>query len=499
MGQAKILVVEDEIIVARTIASQLEDVGYTVVGVASSGSVAINKAKLLQPDLVLMDVMLKGEMDGITAASQICSQRDIPVVFLTAYTDDNTLQRAKNTLPLGYIVKPFSPGELRVAVELALFKHQVELELRSNRAYLATLLNSMNDAVIATDDQGLITFMNPAAESLTGWQEREVMDKDVAEVLRLVDEVTDLPIEHPVAQVLKTQEVAFVSEFTALVNRKGDRVPIGDSASPLKRQQDGIGGVVVVFWDMSAYRRSELLQKALEKEQELNQLKSQFVATVSHEFRTPLAVIRTAAELIDLYGATLFDDRMKTYIQRIKSSVRQMNQLMEDVLMTGQIESDRLRFVPAVIDLEQLCQNLVDECSPNLTDSHEMVFTHPDNSLETCMDENLLRLILTNLLNNAIKYSPKGGRIHFSYTYAADKCNVIFEVQDQGIGIPKAEQANLFESFFRASNTKSIQGTGLGLAIVKQCVLLHQGYIALTSEVNVGTTVTINLPRISQL
>jgi len=247
MVQAKILVVEDEIIVARTIASQLEDLGYTVVGVASSGSVAINNAKSSQPDLVLMDVMLKGEMDGITAASQMCSQRDVPVVFLTAYTDESTLQRAKSTLPLGYIVKPFSPGELRVAVELALFKHEVERELRTNRAYLATLLHSMHDAVIATDDQGLITFMNPAAESLTGWQEREVMGKDVAEVLRLVDEVTDLPIEHPVTQVLRTQEVAFVNEFTSLVNRKGDRIPIGDSASPLRRQQEGIGGVVVVF------------------------------------------------------------------------------------------------------------------------------------------------------------------------------------------------------------------------------------------------------------
>lgn len=217
MAQAKILVVEDEVIVAWTIASQLTQLGYTVVGTASSGAAAIDKANSSKPDLVLMDVVLKGEMDGITAAIQICSQHDVPVVFLTAYADENTLQRAKSVLPLGYIVKPFSPGELRVAVELALFKHQVEQELRTNRAYLATLLHSMNDAVLATDEQGLVTFMNPAAEALTGWREAEAFGQDATEVLNFVDEVTELPIDHPVAQVLRTQEVTFVNEFTALV------------------------------------------------------------------------------------------------------------------------------------------------------------------------------------------------------------------------------------------------------------------------------------------
>ncbi|MBD2071809.1 response regulator [Leptolyngbya sp. FACHB-671] len=492
--EAKILVVEDEVIVARTIASQLMQLGYTVVGTASSGAAAIDKVNRTEPDLVLMDVMLKGEMDGITAASQICSQHDIPIVFLTAYADENTLQRAKNTLPLGYIVKPFNSGELRVAVELALFKHQVEKELRTNRSYLATLLHSMNDAVIATDEQGLITFMNPAAEDLTGWREAEASGKDITEVFRLVDEVTDLPVEHPVTQVLQTQEVAFLKEFTALINRNGDRIPIGDSASPLYRQLEGIGGVVVVFWDMSAYRQSELLQKALETEQELNQLKSQFISTVSHEFRNPLAVIRTAAELLDLRGGGMFDDRMRGYIQRIRDSVEQMNQLMEDVLIMGRVEAERLPFNPAPIDLQQLCQDLLEECSLNLSDSHEIVFTYSGDALETRMDETLLRLILSNLLNNAIKYSPTGGRVHLDYTYVLDQQTIVFKVQDQGIGIPQSEQAQLFESFFRASNAQLLQGTGLGLAIAKRCVELHQGQIEVTSELDIGTTFTVILP-----
>lgn len=246
---------------------------------------------------------------------------------------------------------------------------------------------------------------------------------------------------------------------------------------------------------MSAYRQSELLQKALEKEQELSQLKSQFVSTVSHEFRHPLAVVRTAAELLDLHGATMFDERMKSYVRQIKTSVQQMNQLMEDVLIMGRVEAERLHFTPAPIDLQQLCRDLLEECSLNLTDSQEMIFTHADRALETQMDEHLLRLILANLLNNAIKYSPGGGNIHFNYSYGTDGQTVIFQVQDQGIGIPRAEQAQLFESFFRASNTQSIPGTGLGLTIVKRCVELHQGQIDITSEIGIGTTFTVVLPR----
>ncbi|WP_088891977.1 hybrid sensor histidine kinase/response regulator [Leptolyngbya ohadii] len=496
MVQARILVVEDEVIVARTIANQLRQFGYTVVGMESSGAAAIEAANRVEPDLVLMDIMLKGEMDGVTTASQISVQRNIPIVFLTAYADDNTLQRAKETLPLGYVVKPFTPQELRVAVELALFKHQVDQELRENQAYLATLLRSMHDAVIATDEQGIITFMNPAAEALTGWQESEAFGRNATEVLRLVDEVTDLPIDHPVAQVLRTQEVAFLNEFTALVKQNGERVPIGDSASPLQGQQESIRGVVVVFCDMSAHRRSEILATALEKEQELNRLKSQFIATVSHEFRTPLTVIRTAAELIEQYGADQLDDRVKSYVERIKASVRQMNQLMEEVLLIGRSEANRLQFMPTLINLQQLCQSLVEECSLNLSEAHEILFACPDEPLETWIDENLLRLALSNLLNNAVKYSPAGGKIHFRYTYGLEAETVIFEVRDQGIGIPAADQAKVFESFFRASNTRSIQGTGLGLAIVKHCVELHQGQVSVSSEINAGTTFTVILPRV---
>lgn len=493
MAIPKILVVEDEVIVAKTIAGQLQQLGYSVADTASSGIAAIAKAAETQPDLILMDIVLKGEMDGVTAATQIRAERNIPIIYLTAYADDHTLQRAKLTQPFGYVIKPFTANDLRVAIEMGLFKHQMTQELQENRDQLATLLRSMGDAVIATDGQGAVTFMNPAAEALTGWQQDEALGKEVTEIFQLIDEVTELPTENPVTTVLRENRVVYLDNFTTLVAKSGLRIPIGDSASPITRANGEVNGVVVVFWDMSDRRQAELLTQALEKEKELNYLKSQFISTVSHEFRNPLAVIRTAAELLER-RQNLSDEQRNAYLQRIKASVRSMNQLMEDVLLMGQSEADRLVYNPTQLNLEQFCQNLVDEFSMVEGRVHTVVFTSNGDCTNAWIDEKILRYILTNLLSNAIKYSPMGTLVRFTLTIDVETNVAIFQIQDQGIGIPDGEQSRLFDSFFRASNVSSIQGTGLGLAIVRRCVDAHKGQIHVSSQVGIGTTVNVILP-----
>ncbi len=489
----KILVVEDEVIVAKTIASQLQQLGYAVADTASSGAVAIAKVAETQPDLILMDIVLKGSMDGITAATQIRKEQDIPIIYLTAYADDNTLQRAKVTHPCGYIVKPFTTNDLRVAVEIGLFKHRIARELQENRDQLATLLQSMGDSVIATDARGTVTFMNPAAEALTGWQQSEAIGKSVIEIVRLIDEVTELPTENPVAKVLQEDRVVYLNDFTTLVSKSGNHIPIGDSASPLRRATGELSGVVLVFWDMSDRRQAELLTQALAKEKELNRLKSQFVSTVSHEFRNPLAAVFIATELLEK-TQNLTDEKKDIYLQRIKSSVRSMNQLMEDVLVLGQAEADRLMCHPAALDLEQFCRALVDEFAIVKNQETTITFTNQGSDTSAWMDERLLRYILTNLLSNAIKYSPSASTIQLTLDVDATANTATFQIQDQGIGIPAADQSRLFDSFFRASNANTIQGTGLGLAIVKRCVDAHGGQISLSSEVGFGTTVMVVLP-----
>ncbi|HLO87522.1 MAG TPA: ATP-binding protein [Nostocaceae cyanobacterium] len=494
MGQARILIVEDEVIVARTIASQLNQLGYIVTGTASSGQVAITKASETAPELVLMDIILKGQMDGITAAGYIREQLDIPVIFLTAYGDEQTLERAKITQPFGYIVKPFTIKDLRIAIEIGLLKHRLEKELRESRDKLATLLNSMNDAVIATNEQGIITFINPAAEKLTGWQQSEALGKDAATILHLVDEITETILENPVTKILREQKVIYFAELTTLITKDGHRVPIGNSVAPLKGRPHEISGAVIVFWDLSERRQKEYLEQALKKEQELNRLKSLFISTVSHEFRNPLTVIQTAVELIELQGNNLTEAKRHTYLTRIYGAVQSMEKLMEDVLFMGRAEAGKLTYNPSLVNLEQFCRELVEEFSTIESSYHQIVFNCHSQETEAVMDERLLHYLFRNLLSNAVKYSPDGGKIRFDLTCDLQAGVAIFQIQDQGIGIPETEQSQIFDSFYRAANAQSIQGNGLGLVIVKRCVDAHQGEIQVTSKEGDGTTFTVTLP-----
>ncbi|MDP5337322.1 MAG: ATP-binding protein [Nodularia sp. (in: cyanobacteria)] len=494
MDHVRILVVEDEVIVARTIANQLNQLGYMVTGKASSGAVAIALALETKPQLVLMDIILKGDMDGITAAARIREQLDIPIVFLTAYADDKTLQRAKLTQPFGYVVKPFTSKDLRIAVEIGLLKHQLEQDLRENRDRLATLLNSMSDAVIATNEQAKVTFMNPAAELITGWKQVDAQGKDISTIFNIVDEITEAALENPVIKVLRDQKVVYLGEFTSLITKKGKKIPIGDSASPIMRRPNQIDGVVIVFWDLSERRQTELLERALNQERELNHLKSLFISTVSHDFRNPLTVIQTAVELIEIQGDNLPAAKKSIYLQRIKGAVQSMKQLMEDVLFMGKSDVGKLECHPDLLNLEQVCREFIEEFSLFTNDGHQIMFTCHSECTDALIDEKLLHYIVINLLSNAVKYSPQNKNIQVDLTCDFREKVAILQIQDQGIGIPEVDQKRLFESFYRASNVQSIQGTGLGLVIVKRCVEAHQGKISFTSQVGVGTTFKIILP-----
>jgi CheY-like chemotaxis protein len=158
MPDAQILVVEDEYIIAKDIENTLTNLGYSVPAIASSGKEAIQKVSKFQPDLILMDIVLKGSMDGVETADQIRSKFDIPVVYLTAYADDATLQRAKITEPYGYLIKPFQERELYSTIEMALYKQAMEKAIKEKERWLATTLSSLGEAVIATDEKGIITY-----------------------------------------------------------------------------------------------------------------------------------------------------------------------------------------------------------------------------------------------------------------------------------------------------------------------------------------------------
>src|ERR671923_2348874 len=187
MANSQILVVEDEGTLAITIQDILENFGYAVPAIVYSGEEALQKVAELQPDLVLMDIRLEGSMDGVEAAEQIRSDFNIPVVYLTAYMDDITVQRAMITEPFGFIPKPFEPRELHIAVELALYKHKMEMKLKESEQLLYTILENIDDAVISIDIDKHITFMNLMAEKLTCYGQKDAIGKDLTKVIHVIN------------------------------------------------------------------------------------------------------------------------------------------------------------------------------------------------------------------------------------------------------------------------------------------------------------------------
>jgi PAS domain S-box-containing protein len=257
MEQVQILIVEDESIVALDIKGTLERLGYAVSGVASSGEEAISKAVETRPHLVLMDIKLRGAMDGVEAAERVRDNLDVPVIFLTAFSDEKTLGRAISTQPFGYLLKPFEGRELRTAIEMALFKRKMERKIEESEQWLATTLKSIGDGLIATDAQGCIKFMNQVAEALTGWKQDEALGEELEEVLVLADAQTRASLEKPLERVLQKGVGSEFAKHTLLVARDGTATPVHGSWAAITPDPGGNAGMVLVFRDISQQVQAE--------------------------------------------------------------------------------------------------------------------------------------------------------------------------------------------------------------------------------------------------
>ena len=298
MTSARILVVEDDRVVARDIQQQLARIGHVVVGATTRGEDSLELALNTHPEIVLMDIRLEGPIDGIEAAQQIRERCHIPVVFLTAYADDETVRRASITEPFGYILKPFEDLQLRTVIEMALYKHAAERRLLESESRYVATLSSIGDAVIATDNQSRITFMNPIAEALTGWPSGEASGRPLAEVFRIVNEETRETVEDPAAKVLRFGATVGLANHTVLLARGRQEFPIDDSGSPIVDDHGSISGTVLVFRDITERRdREETLRKAQEDLARMARLTTvgELTASIAHEVTQPLMAIVTNA------------------------------------------------------------------------------------------------------------------------------------------------------------------------------------------------------------
>ncbi|MBD2102062.1 hybrid sensor histidine kinase/response regulator [Leptolyngbya sp. FACHB-261] len=499
-----ILVVEDQSIIAADLTDCLENLGYEPAGVAVSGEEAIQKVAETHPALVLMDIRLKGAMDGVEAAAQIWTQFQIPVVYTTGYSDPNTLARAKVTGSFGYILKPFEERELHIAIETALQRHQLERNLRASQEWFATTLGSIGDAVIATDTQGLVRFLNPMAEAMTGWSQAEALGTDLSKVFQITDETTGAFLQNPALAVLhKGIATSLAQEQVVLISRDSLKFLVSANVAPIRNPQGSITGVVLVFQDVTdrqsgsnrlALVRTKWLEAQMAELQRLNQLKEDFLNAVSSELRAPLTNIRVATQLLELTldragfwhsqtpEAKLEFERVRQYLQILNSECKREIGFVNDLLEVTQLDLEEDILQLDVISLGTWLPEIVRSFQAQARTGRQHLRLHlPAQPPSLVCDLISLRRIVTELLNNACRYTPPGETI----TVTAQVLNGQLELQvsNSGVEIATQELPHLFEKFYRSPNTTAYKpgGTGLGLALIQKLIARLGGSIQVES------------------
>jgi signal transduction histidine kinase len=331
--------------------------------------------------------------------------------------------------------------------------------------------------------------------NLVGLQPKECLSLEFAEALH----------KH-VNQCLKTQQVIKFAEKLDLVTNR----VLSISLSLKVNENDRLLQIVGTCQDITKPELSKSqvadstkqleqnsiqLERELLKERELNELKSQFISRASHEFRTPLATIQTASDLLRNYGHRMSEDKKLERIDKIQREVKAMTNLLEEVLIIGKSESGKFELRPEEINLEDFCLEIIEQTQLIENCKHQVIFKNINTPSQIEIDTKFLRQIISNLLSNAIKYSPNANEVFLTISQISDRIpKLLLEIQDQGIGIPEADQEKVFEHFYRAHNVGMIAGTGLGMAIIKNSVDILGGTIQLTSAENQGTTVKVKLP-----
>jgi len=380
-----------------------------------------------------------------------------------------------------------------------------QLELRRNVADLTrtnealckseerfkTFMNNSPVMAFMKDEEGRLVYINEPFERVFNVKQAELLGKTDFEWLPAVTAKQVHENDLAVFSMGKTLEVL-------------EAVPTPDGClhywlvfkflvkDVLERRL--LGGVAVDITERK--QAEEELCKALEREKELNELKSRFVSMTSHEFRTPLTTILGSTELLKHYSYTWSDEKKLFYLNRIQATVHHLNRMIDDVLLLGKVEAGKLEFRPKKLNLVQFCCSLVEDLQQQPNVERKLIFHSCGKCFVAYMDEKLLKQILDNLLSNAIKYTAPGSSIVFKLFW--DDEMVVFQIIDKGIGIPREDIEHLFESFYRARNVSNIPGTGLGLAIVRKAVDLHRGKISVNSEVGVGTIFTVTIPLINK-
>jgi PAS domain S-box-containing protein len=487
-----VMIVEDERVVAMDLQQTLAELGYDAFAIASSAEEAIARASERCPDVVLMDIRIKGKLDGIQTAEILKRQFGAPVVYLTAHADDATIARANEHEPHGYLLKPLKTAELRSAIEVCLYRDEMERRMSERERWFSTTLNSIADAVVSVDLAGRVTSMNTVAETLTGTKAENAIGKSAREVLRLVD-----------SQVLQPNEIMQVAPQRAGRHLELDETNIL-SASTEQRAIDHVAavvhegqtlGAVMVLRDVNGQQG---LQKQLEFADRLASLGT-MAAGVVHEINNPLTVVMANAEFIaaKLTGAT--DTPIRTQ-QHLEEALLALSDLRSAASRISGIVCDLRAFwqpakqTPGVVDVVHCIEWAVRTTSHELQQRARLV-TRFGAVPAVRADEFKLGQVFINLLINAAHAIVPGhaDRNQIAVTTRTDdKGWVVIEVSDTGSGIPSEILGKIFEPFFTTKGAGV--GTGLGLSICSGIVAALGGDLKVESEPDKGSRFLVSLP-----
>lgn len=360
--------------------------------------------------------------------------------------------------------------------------------LRLNEARFRTLAETTEASIFLICDSR-ICYANRAAEELTGYAKKELLNN--FNINRLIR-------NKKLRQVHK-QDGTGCSEYQEMqiITKNGVERWLACTVGVLDEVLDFAKKPVelVTAIDITDYKQAESdVRQALEHAKRLSELRERFVSMLCHQFRTPLNIVSFSADLLRRHIHQWTEEKNRSYLDLITVAVQQISELLDEILLYGQAESARLECQPRLLNLERFCTDIVAQVQIASGNQKAINFVSQGDCSTAYLDPKLLHHILTNLLSNAIKYSPTSSTVTFRL--CCQNNEVIFQIQDSGIGIPVVDQQQIFEPFYRGSNIDSIPGTGLGLSIVKTLVDLHGGEITVESVVGVGTTFTVNLPSV---
>jgi PAS domain S-box-containing protein len=465
-----ILIVEDESVVAMDLAQDLERLGYQIVGITDTGPEAIRLAGEAMPELVLMDIHLHGGMDGIAAARTIRDRWGIPVVFITAHSNDETFAQAEEVKPSGYLTKPFPAHNLGAAVAVALHQDRLARELFAEKTWLTTMVASLSDGVIATDEKGLVRYLSPVAEKLTGWSGEDALGQPIESIDRLATVGGEPIAETPLRTVLRTGRATARTEFL-ITSRSGLQIVVEQAATPITDAHGELIGAVSLVLDVTARKESERQREGMRAElQRSNEELSRFSHALAHDLQAPANSVNALTELIESRGQ--LNDEQLHILGMVKHGARAIRRLVHSMLEVAQVGQGELKRSP--VDILALIESLRITLAPMIAQSGATIIygTLPVIDADPVQMERLFQ----NLLSNAMQYRRSDVPLTILISGESTPKGWFFSVQDNGQGISPEWRERVFDPLVRL-HAQSSSGSGLGLSLCRHIVERHGGRI----------------------